>query len=143
MRRLSAEAPTTVRDLFRLAAREIRRTLLDLARHYFGPECAGVCEVALPPGPDSSAGPAEHSASTYEPAALAAWTEFHQKVEELPDDIREVVDLLWYQGLSQCEAAQALGVAAITVKRRWAEARLRLGAFLQHAGGGSPGAAVL
>ncbi len=70
-----------------------------------------------------------------EPAALAIWTEFHQKVEELPAEVRDVVDLLWYQGLSQPEAAQALGVAAITVKRRWAEARLRLGAILQQRDG--------
>jgi DNA-directed RNA polymerase specialized sigma24 family protein len=47
-----------------------------------------------------------------------------------PAGVREVVDLLWYEGLSQTEAAEVLGVAAITLKRRWAEARLRLGTAL-------------
>jgi RNA polymerase sigma factor (sigma-70 family) len=131
MRRLSGEQPATVRDFFRLAAREIRCTLLDMVRHHFGPECAGVREVGTPVSPEASVGAGEPSATTYEPAALAIWTEFHEKVEQLPDEVREVVDLLWYEGLSQTEAAEVLGVAAITVKRRWAEARLRLGAALQ------------
>lgn len=34
--------------------------------------------------------------------------------------------LLWYEGLSQPEAAAALGVSLATVKRRWQAARLAL-----------------
>jgi DNA-directed RNA polymerase specialized sigma24 family protein len=40
--------------------------------------------------------------------------------------VKTTFDLLWYQGLSQDEAAQALGVDVRTVKRRWREARLTL-----------------
>ena len=36
-----------------------------------------------------------------DPANLAAWTEFHDQVGQLPDDERAVFDLLWYQELSQ------------------------------------------
>ena len=54
------------------------------------------------------------------------WSEFHQQVERLPEEEREVFDLLWYQGLSQAEAGQVLGVTERTIKRRWASARLRL-----------------
>ena len=35
-------------------------------------------------------------------------------------------DLLWYQGMSQAEAAASLGVSERTVNRRWLSARLHL-----------------
>ena len=37
---------------------------------------------------------------------------------ELPEDEREVFDLVRIQGMTQAEAAQLLGVSAVTVKRR-------------------------
>jgi RNA polymerase sigma-70 factor (ECF subfamily) len=57
---------------------------------------------------------------------LAFWTEFHSRVEGLPEEEREVFDLLWYQELSQAEAAGLLDVSERTIKRRWAAARLKL-----------------
>jgi DNA-directed RNA polymerase specialized sigma24 family protein len=48
----------------------------------------------------------------------------------------EVFDLLFYQGLAQAEAAAVLGVAEITIKRRWRGARMRL---VQALGGRLPG----
>jgi RNA polymerase sigma-70 factor (ECF subfamily) len=44
----------------------------------------------------------------------------------LPDEEREVVNLLFYGGLTQQEAARVLGVSLRTVKRRWQSARCRL-----------------
>jgi len=58
-------------------------------------------------------------------------------VEALPDDEKEVFDLLWYQELTQAEAAALLNVSERTIKRRWASARLRLHEIL---GGELPGA---
>ena len=52
----------------------------------------------------------------------------------MTDDLRAAFDLLWYQGLTQAEAAALLGVAVPTVKLRWLKARLRV----QQALGGSP-----
>jgi RNA polymerase sigma-70 factor (ECF subfamily) len=57
---------------------------------------------------------------------LAAWAEFHQQIGSLPDEEREVFDLLWYQGLSQTEAAGVLHVSERTIKRRWQAARYAL-----------------
>jgi RNA polymerase sigma factor (sigma-70 family) len=57
---------------------------------------------------------------------LAIWTEFHAQVERLPDKEREVFDLLWYQELTQAEAAALLGVDVRTVKYRWQAARVKL-----------------
>jgi RNA polymerase sigma factor (sigma-70 family) len=45
---------------------------------------------------------------------------------QLPNKEHEVFDLLWYQGLTQDEAAQLLGVSKRTIKRRWQSARLQL-----------------
>ena len=71
-----------------------------------------------------------------DPANLAIWTEFHARVEQLPDEERAVFDLLWYQELSRPETARLLGISERTVKRRWASARLRLHKVL---GGTLPG----
>jgi RNA polymerase sigma factor (sigma-70 family) len=76
--------------------------------------------------PSSPAGRLEKSDLTNEPGQLALWGEFHEKVEALPEEERQVVDLLWYQGLTQAEAGVVLKVSERTVKRRWQEARLHL-----------------
>ena len=67
---------------------------------------------------------------------MAAWTEFHRQIDRLPDEEREIFDLLWYQGLSQAEAASLLKVSERTVKRRWQSACLKLHRAL---GGELPG----
>jgi RNA polymerase sigma factor (sigma-70 family) len=41
-----------------------------------------------------------------------------EAIESLPDDEREVFDLVRIQGMSQPEAAELLGVSAKTVQRR-------------------------
>ncbi len=64
--------------------------------------------------------------ASHDPERLTDWTEFHQKVESLSDHDREMFDLLWYQGMSQAEAAASMGVSERTVNRRWLAARLRL-----------------
>jgi RNA polymerase sigma factor (sigma-70 family) len=61
-----------------------------------------------------------------DPCNLAEWTEFHRQVEVLPEDEREVFNLLWYGELTQAEVAEVLGIAVRTVIRRWQAARVRL-----------------
>jgi DNA-directed RNA polymerase specialized sigma24 family protein len=41
-----------------------------------------------------------------------------QAIGELPEDEREVFDLVWIQGMTQAEAAQELCISAATMKRR-------------------------
>ena len=57
-----------------------------------------------------------------DPLKLAVWGEFHEAVQKLPDGEREVFELLWYQGLTQEEAAELLACDRSTVKRRWRSA---------------------
>jgi RNA polymerase sigma factor (sigma-70 family) len=127
-RSLAEVQPADAREFYRLAALNIRRELLDLAKHYYGPRGLGANYASVDRGPDQSqAQPAyEHVAPGDDPSDLAAWTAFHAQVERLPDEEREVFDLLWYQGLTQVEAAALLTVTPRTVKRRWASARLKL-----------------
>lgn len=127
-RTLGQIALATPRDFFRLAALNIRRELLDLAKHYYGPLGHGANHASQGPA-DSIGGPggqADREDLSTEASRLAAWGEFHERIGTLPEEEREIFDLLWYQGLSQAEAAELLGVSERTVKRRWQAARLRL-----------------
>jgi RNA polymerase sigma-70 factor (ECF subfamily) len=130
MRSLQASTPGTVVDFFRLAAMEMRHGLIDMTRHYFGPQGAGANECAMPAsseyGSFSGAASEPKSNGTFNPVTLAFWTEFHQAIEKMPSELRTVFDLLWYHEMTQEEAAQTLGCSVATVKRRWLEARLQL-----------------
>jgi RNA polymerase sigma-70 factor (ECF subfamily) len=126
---LEGVPPSSVAEFFRLASRQMRWELLDLVERYYGARGPGAKEV--PPNSDSLERSADAPTTTDNPPALAMWTEFHKAVETLPEKDREVFELLWYQEMSQTEAAAMLFVAESTVRRHWLTARRRLGAFLR------------
>jgi RNA polymerase sigma-70 factor (ECF subfamily) len=130
---LDTAAPESVQHFFRLAALQIRRELIELVRHYYGPQGPGAnYESHAPRLADNAAGQEmEKGTTTQEPARLTVWNEFHEKVETLPEPERAVFDLLWYQEMTQAEAAKVLNVSEPTVKRRWLAARTRLGQYLK------------
>src|SRR5439155_11242474 len=125
LRALQEVQPPSVRDFLTFSAAQIRRVLLDMARQQdrgnrnrnelSGSSTGRQGDVAEP---------------GLDPSQLAQWSEFHQKVRELPDDERDVVDLYWYQGLTQAETARILGVHEKVVSRRWLRARLKLSEWL-------------
>lgn len=115
----------SVADFLRLATVQIRRELIDLARRHFGPARPRLVSPNSPPD-SAGVGPMEPPDSTYAPGRLLDWAEFHAQVEKLPDEEREVFELLWYQELAQAEAAEVLKVSVPTIKRRWLSARLLL-----------------
>jgi RNA polymerase sigma-70 factor (ECF subfamily) len=127
-RSLADVKPATAIEFYRLAALNIRRELLDLAKHYYGPRGLGANYASI----DKDAGQRSAEPAYDRPAdgedtePLEAWTAFHERVETLPAEEKEVFDLLWYQELSQADAAELLKISERTVKRRWASARLRL-----------------
>jgi RNA polymerase sigma factor (sigma-70 family) len=116
------------RHFFRLAALQIRRELIDLARHYQGPQGMGAKHHTQFAGADGDEAAAAYEPSevTYDPSRVAEWQEFHSRVGQLPDEEREVFDLLWYHELPQEQAASMLDVSVRTVRRRWRSARLML-----------------
>jgi RNA polymerase sigma-70 factor (ECF subfamily) len=128
-RTLGQVVPHDVREFCRLASLNIRRELLDLVKHYYGPRGLGTRHAATPPPTEQDtddALPLHEATVIDDPGRLEAWSEFHRQAGQLPEEEREVFDLLWYQGLSQAEAADLLGVTDRTIKRRWQSARLQL-----------------
>src|SRR5262249_10094354 len=91
-----------------------------------GPEGLGTNQDSRPPDDSSRPGPEEKADLSHEPCSLAQWTELHRQIEALPDDEREVVELLYYQGLSQAEASEVLHVSVRSVQRRWHTALCKL-----------------
>lgn len=125
LRALKATCPADSREFFALAATQIRRELLDLARHYYGPHGLGANHRSDPA--EGSVPPLhERADDTHDPGRLAEWWELHQHIDALPAPERSVVDLLFYHGLSQVQAASVLGVTIRTVQRRWQSALLQL-----------------
>ncbi len=118
--------PVTARDFLALAALQIRRELIDLARRFYGPEGIGANQESRAPEDSHHPGPEHKGDLSHEPSSLAQWTELHQQIGALPDDEREVVGLLFYQGLSQAEAAEVLNISVRTVQRRWHTALCKL-----------------
>jgi RNA polymerase sigma-70 factor (ECF subfamily) len=99
--------PTTVRQFFALANRHMRWELNGLARQL--DERTPPLEfreglVAAPESSGSAPGPNARR-------MLSA-------IEQLPDDEREVFDLVRIQGMPQIEAAKLLGISSKTVQRR-------------------------
>jgi len=100
----------SVRHFHNLAAVQLRRELLDLARQY---------QTAPPDGFDKlSDVPSKES--------IGRWIDLHEALAELDGDDRDLINDLIYMGLSQHEAAAALGVSAKTVQRRWHSLCMRL-----------------
>jgi RNA polymerase sigma factor (sigma-70 family) len=118
LRALEQVTPENPRQFFGLAAELIRRTLIDLARHYYGPQGLGANYKSRAGSPPDAANP--------DPDGLTDWQAFHEGVASLPEADREAFDLLYYQGLSQAEAAELLGLTVAAVQQRWQRARLRL-----------------
>jgi len=126
-RSLSDVKPASPRQFYGLAAIQIKRTLIDLLRHHFGPEGAAANHHTDGDETRERGGSVSQQADPWtEPENLEEWVAFHEAVERLPDDEREAFHLLWFDGLTQAEAAKVLGVTERTVRRRWYSARLLL-----------------
>ncbi len=123
-RSLAVVSPEGVPHFDNLAATQIRRQLIDLARSYHGPEGLGANHHT--DGADPGERLAQEPDGDGMPGSLEGWATFHEAVGHLPDEERQVMDLLWYRGLTHAQAAESLGVATKTVQRRWASARLMI-----------------
>ena len=118
--RTEVESP---RHLLALAAMQIRRELLDLSKKYRGPQSHAshhesnslrlhgrtLARTDVVPDPCRGVGD--------------VWTRFHEVIESLPTEEREVFDLAWFAGAEQGEVADLLGCSIRTVKRRWESAK--------------------
>lgn len=124
------------------AALEMRHALIDLVRHYFGPQGQGAHHhtATAPSDADSTprGEPTDPAPTPSQQALLAErWEKLYRAVEALPDDKRAVVELVWFHGLTHAQGAALLGMSERTVGRHWRAARVTLFDELQ---GEIPGA---
>jgi RNA polymerase sigma-70 factor (ECF subfamily) len=107
LKALRAARPTDVRQFFALANQHMRWELNDLARRLDEqPGAAELREDLVPAAVSSGSGLPPDGRRM-----LAA-------IDGLPQDERDTFDLVRVQGMTQTEAAEVLGVAVVTVRRR-------------------------
>jgi RNA polymerase sigma-70 factor (ECF subfamily) len=116
LKALRTTRPQNVRQFFALANQHIRWQLNDLARRLDNqPAAAALAESAVAAAPSSS-----DSCLTPDGRRML------RAIEGLPEDEREVFDLVRIQGLTHAEAAAVVGASEKTVQRRLNRARLLL-----------------
>jgi RNA polymerase sigma-70 factor (ECF subfamily) len=122
------------RAIMALAATQIHRELIDLARRHAGPQSFAAnhaTHLGRPATDPTSGGPPEPIADpTAPPDSLERWTQFHEAITALPAELREVFHLVWYLDADQKTIAGLLGCSERTVKTRWREAREAIRAAL-------------
>ena len=126
-RALAETVPDSPRGLMGLMATQIQRELVDLARKHAGPmSYAANHGTNAIPGTNGDVmlvdEAQDHGDSEDSEIPLERWESFHAAVEALPDDHREVFNLVWYLGADQVTTAKTLGMSVRTVGRRWQEA---------------------
>jgi RNA polymerase sigma factor (sigma-70 family) len=124
--------PRSTLEFIGLAALQVRRELLNMNQVY---------RDRLTPSRLGRVGPGNGSSSRAEPddpvedweghREIDAWTDFHEAAEALPEDVREVFQLIWYGGLTQADAAAILGACERTIRARWQKARLAIHGALE------------
>jgi len=118
------------RSVLALAATEVRRELIDLARRYAGPTSyAANHQTNVVRRGDGDSDPAtatqqvDRAAAPDDGGEEDRWTHFHEAIDALPPEQREVFHLVWYLGADQKTVAGLLDCSERTVKYRWRAAR--------------------
>lgn len=106
LKALREARPGTVRQFFALANRHMRWELNDIVRRLDKKMSAVELNDQVSAPAESDSGLSVDSRRMLE------------AIDNLPDEEREAFDLVRIQGLSQSEAAEVLGVSAMTVNRR-------------------------
>jgi RNA polymerase sigma factor (sigma-70 family) len=112
--------PKTVREFFALAALQIQRVLLDMARSVARRRKG---KVSID---DSEGGgePADQRAAGR--SHVDRMIDLHAAIDQLPDDLKEVVRLHFFQGLTYDTIAAVIDVHPDTVKRMVLRAKVKL-----------------
>jgi RNA polymerase sigma factor (TIGR02999 family) len=113
---------------FAVAAQQLRRLLIDHARAKQAGKRGGGMKVSLNDVQGWSGSPEEN---------LIELNEALSKLETLDPRAARVVELRFFGGLQENEAAEALGISVATLKRDWKFARTWLASQLMTAADGS------
>ncbi|MGY8767758.1 MAG: RNA polymerase sigma factor [Pirellulales bacterium] len=115
-RNLKKVKAKSAREMFEVSSHELRNTLIELVKDSFGPQDA----IENLNNPRTQHGHGD------EPVSLDEWIAFHEEIEKLPSEEKEVFSLIWYAAAKHEEAATLIGEPEETVYRRFYLARLRL-----------------
>jgi RNA polymerase sigma-70 factor (ECF subfamily) len=134
-RALAAVTPRSPREVMALAATQLHRELVDLARRHAGPLSPAAHHATnLVAGGDGAA-PRFHVDRAAAPDdGLDRWAAFHEAIAALPAEQREVFHLVWYLGADQATVARLVACSPRTVKSRWRQAREAVRAALDGRG---------
>lgn len=137
-RALEDERPADIRHFFALSAKHIHYTVMDLARKLSGSRRKKTASSST--GGSGISG-LQIEGETPLPGHLESETsqigrafDVQDALSQLTNEEREVVGLLFLNGLSQSEAAAVLGVNRDKVKDVWARARVKLKEYLKQYG---------
>ncbi len=115
---------------FRRSSRLIGDILADQLRARFGrkrnrPQIVSLERLANSKSNsgDFDSGGFEATANADDPEELTMWTEIQECLKELPETLAGVFCMRWFHGLTHLEIAEALHIAEVTSRVRWAEAR--------------------
>jgi RNA polymerase sigma factor (sigma-70 family) len=97
--------------------------LLDLARRCKGRSCVTLSCPDDSDLPMPAVQPVEHPTAAED---FELWVRFHEAVDALPVEEREVVGLVFYHGWTQVRIAELFDVDERTIRRRWSSACERL-----------------
>ena len=124
-RALGAVGLESPRSVMALAATQIHRDLIDLARRHQGPASyAANHGTNVMPRTAAEEGSEHYIDRSPAPATdLDRWSLFHEAIAALPEAEREVFHLVWYLGADQKAIATLLDCSERTVKYRWRAAR--------------------
>lgn len=117
-----ADRGESPRSLMALAATQIHRELVDLARRNARPSSWAANHDTNVVAADGDVRHVVDLAATAG-ESLDRWEAFHAAIAALPPDQREVFHLVWYLGADQQTIAAALGCSTRTVKTSWRAAR--------------------
>jgi RNA polymerase sigma factor (sigma-70 family) len=128
---LESVRPESEQHLMALAAMQVRRTVIDLSRKFGGPRSPVKHQLTNVVVHDSrmiervkEAAQASDGLDTLEMAL------FHEEVDRLPAELRQVFELRFYLGASVVDVARMVACDPRTVKRRWKLAKDQLRARL-------------
>jgi RNA polymerase sigma-70 factor (ECF subfamily) len=115
VRRLQTEHPHTPAEFFRMAAQEMSRELIDLARHYFGPAGEGVHHDSAP---EAVALSPDERTSAWE----TAWLRVYELFPHIPEPFGESFRAKYLLDLTYTEIAELRGLHPQTVKTHYRQA---------------------
>lgn len=121
---LAKVQPETKAQFYGLAAKHIKWVLKELARKHDGLQADAAHHHT--DGTNSDPAYARSPDPRTEPKSSEEWEHIYEAIEQLPKAQQSVVNLMYFDGLTQVETAEVLGIAERTVRRHWVSARLIL-----------------